>query len=163
MTTGALALYAAPTEVLAKEQPTVDVVKVRDSIKDVIETDMDKRGDGTSLYGTMIRLSWHCAGTYAKNDNSGGSNGARMRFNPEASWGANAGLKSARDALEPVKQQFPEISYADCKYCILVCLGKYCGDFCSFQFIFCNTVLQCTRLREPLQSKRPVALPFRFV
>jgi cytochrome c peroxidase len=83
VSTGAIALYAAPTEVLAKEQ-TVDVVKVRDSIKEVIETDMDKRGDGTSLYGTMIRLAWHCAGTYAKNDNSGGSNGGRMRFDPEA-------------------------------------------------------------------------------
>lgn len=33
-----------------------------------------------------------------------------------ASWGANAGLKSARDALEPIKQKFPEISYADCTY-----------------------------------------------
>ena len=33
----------------------------------------------------------------------GGSNGARMRFNPEASWGANAGLDIPRKALEDVK------------------------------------------------------------
>jgi catalase (peroxidase I) len=33
-----------------------------------------------------------------------------------ASWGANAGLKIARDALESIKQKFPEISYADCMY-----------------------------------------------
>ena len=26
-----------------------------------------------------------------------------MRFNPEATWGANAGLTSARNALEPIK------------------------------------------------------------
>ena len=36
-----------------------------------------------------------------------------MRFNPEASWGANAGLDVARAALEPVKEKHPEISYAD--------------------------------------------------
>ena len=36
-----------------------------------------------------------------------------MRFNPEASWGANAGLGVARDALEPIKEKHPEISYAD--------------------------------------------------
>ena len=33
----------------------------------------------------------------------GGSDGARMRFNPEASWGANAGLDIPRKALEDVK------------------------------------------------------------
>jgi cytochrome c peroxidase len=37
-----------------------------------------------------------------------------MRFNPEANWGANAGLGGARTALEPVKAKFPELSYADC-------------------------------------------------
>lgn len=74
---------------------------------------MEKRGDGTSLYGTLIRLAWHASGTYSKVDKSGGSDGARMRFNPEASWGANAGLLVARDALEPVKAKFPGLSYAD--------------------------------------------------
>ena len=119
MTTGGIALYgaAAPTNVVHAKEAPLDVSKVRDSIKEVMETDMDKRGDGTSLYGTMIRLAWHCAGTYSKDDDSGGSNGARMRFDPEASWAANAGLKVARDALEPVKAKYPDISYADCKYC----------------------------------------------
>lgn len=36
-----------------------------------------------------------------------------MRFNPEANWGANAGLAVARDLLEPVKAKFPWISYSD--------------------------------------------------
>jgi len=36
-----------------------------------------------------------------------------MRFHPEANWGANAGLKHARDRLEIVKKKFPGISYAD--------------------------------------------------
>jgi len=105
-------LYStAPTVSFAKE--AVDLAKVRESIVTTIEDDQEKRGDGTSLLGTFIRLAWHCAGTYSKEDNSGGSNGARMRFDPEASWGANAGLKIARDALEPIKAQYPAISYAD--------------------------------------------------
>ncbi len=104
-------MYASPEPVHAKE--AVDLAKVREAITEVIESDMEKRADGTSLYGTFIRLSWHCSGTFNKQDGSGGSNGARMRFNPEASWGANAGLGGARAALEPVKAKFPEISYAD--------------------------------------------------
>lgn len=35
------------------------------------------------------------------------------RFSPEADHGANAGLGIARDLLEPVKKQFPWISYSD--------------------------------------------------
>jgi len=33
------------------------------------------------------------------------SNGATMRFEPEVSWGANAGLKLAQQMLEPVTKQ----------------------------------------------------------
>eukprot|EP00934_Nitzschia_sp_Nitz4_P002817 Nitzschia sp. Nitz4//scaffold84_size84139//59534//60601//NITZ4_005207-RA/size84139-processed-gene-0.20-mRNA-1//-1//CDS//3329559060//2807//frame0 len=98
-------------EAHAKE--AVDLDKVRASIVQVIEEDAEKRDDGTSLAGTFIRLAWHCSGTYKAADNSGGSNGARMRHNPEASYGNNAGLDKARDALEPVKAKHPEISYAD--------------------------------------------------
>ena len=36
-----------------------------------------------------------------------------MRFAPEGDHGANAGLKAARDFLEPVKQKFPWITYSD--------------------------------------------------
>jgi len=79
----------------------------------VVEEDAEKRGDGTSLAGTFLRLAWHCCGTYKAADGSGGSNGARMRFHPESDYGNNAGLDSARAALEPVKQKFPALSYAD--------------------------------------------------
>lgn len=36
-----------------------------------------------------------------------------MRFDPEASYGNNAGLDLARAALEPVKAKFPDLTYAD--------------------------------------------------
>lgn len=90
-----------------------DLQKVREAIVEVVESDMEKRGDGTSLYGTLIRLAWHSSGTYSAADKSGGSNGARMRYKPESNWGANAGLHIARNALEPIKAKFPNISYAD--------------------------------------------------
>lgn len=109
---GALALYASADTVHAKEAP-VDLKKVRENIMDIVDSDAEKRGDGSSLAGTFIRLAWHSSGTYDKASNSGGSNGARMRFDPEASYGNNAGLNIARDALEPVKAKFPELSYAD--------------------------------------------------
>ncbi len=83
--------------------PPVKIEKVKAAIANIIEEDANKRGDGTALTGTFVRLAWHCAGTFSKEDGSGGSNGARMRFSPENSWGANAGLKGAREVLEPVK------------------------------------------------------------
>jgi cytochrome c peroxidase len=104
----------SPDVASAKSESTKpDVSSVKKSIASLIEDDAERRGDGTSLTGTFVRLAWHCAGTYSKVDGSGGSNGARMRFDPEASWGANAGLDVARRALEGVKEKFPEVSYAD--------------------------------------------------
>ena len=41
------------------------------------------------------------------------SNYATMRFDPESKHGANNGLNIARDLLEPIKQEFPWISYGD--------------------------------------------------
>ncbi|KAJ3412043.1 hypothetical protein HDV05_001373 [Chytridiales sp. JEL 0842] len=43
----------------------------------------------------------------------GGSDGATMRFKPESTDGANAGLEHARAFLEPIKKKHPWISYAD--------------------------------------------------
>ncbi|KAK6376554.1 heme peroxidase [Exophiala oligosperma] len=72
----------------------------------------DEYDDGS--YGpVLLRLAWHASGTYDAATGTGGSNGATMRFAPESDHGANAGLKNARDFLEPIKQQFPWISYSD--------------------------------------------------
>lgn len=117
----ALSAYISVQEsqpVFAKDASTssttkVDLKQVKDAIVELIDKDAELRSDGTALYGTMIRLAWHAAGTYSCIDKNGGSNGALQRFEPECSWGANAGLGLARDKLESIKQQFPEISYAD--------------------------------------------------
>jgi hypothetical protein len=55
-------------------------------IKGIIDTVEEKRGDGTSIAPTFIRLAWHASGTYSKTEGNGGSNGATMRFSPEKDW-----------------------------------------------------------------------------
>ncbi|KAI4246574.1 MAG: hypothetical protein L6R40_001937 [Gallowayella cf. fulva] len=84
-------------------------------VYNLIASRLDEKDDyDDGSYGPVIvRLAWHCSGTYDKLTNTGGSNGATMRFAPEGDHGANAGLKAARDFLEPVKQQFPWITYSD--------------------------------------------------
>lgn len=79
-----------------------DYQKVYNDIADRLEADYD---DGS--YGpVLLRLAWHCSGTYDKETKTGGSNGATMRFAPESGHGANAGLIAARDFLEPIKGEF---------------------------------------------------------
>ncbi|KAL1989154.1 hypothetical protein VTN96DRAFT_3701 [Rasamsonia emersonii] len=88
-----------------------DYQKVYDEIARLL-AEKDDYDDGS--YGpVLVRLAWHASGTYDKETGTGGSNGATMRFAPESEHGANAGLKVARDFLEPVKEKFPWISYSD--------------------------------------------------
>lgn len=60
-----------------------------------------------------MRVAWHSGGTYDQSDNTGGTNGATMRFEPEISEDANAGLHIVRDMLHLVQKKYPQISNAD--------------------------------------------------
>ena len=65
----------------------------------------------------MVRLAWHDSGTYDDSVKeewpaAGGAIGS-IRFEPEINHGANNGLINAVKLLEPVKEAFPEVSYAD--------------------------------------------------
>ncbi len=60
-----------------------------------------------------MRVAWHSGGTYDQSDNSGGTDGATMRFEPELSDAANAGLHIVRDMLHLVQKKYPQISNAD--------------------------------------------------
>lgn len=60
-----------------------------------------------------MRVAWHSGGTYDKADGSGGTDGATMRFEPEISDDANAGLHIVRDMLHLVQKKFPQVSMAD--------------------------------------------------
>eukprot|EP00971_Amphidinium_carterae_P274302 5443595-Amphidinium_carterae.1 len=44
---------------------------------------------------------------------SGGGANASIRHDPEINYGANAGLKKAVGYLEPFKQKYPSITWAD--------------------------------------------------
>jgi len=81
--------------------------------KDIEALIDDPEYDDGSRGPLFVRLAWHCAGTYDKKSNTGGSNGATMRFRAESTHGANKGLYIARVALEPLKKKYPWISYAD--------------------------------------------------
>ncbi|CAG8516979.1 10773_t:CDS:2 [Ambispora gerdemannii] len=87
-----------------------DYNAVREAIKQILP---QPGYDDGSAGPVLVRLAWHASGTYDIHTNTGGSNGATMRFAMEANDPANAGLEHARKFLEPIKQKFPWISYAD--------------------------------------------------
>ncbi|CAH0475863.1 unnamed protein product [Peronospora belbahrii] len=101
----AVSSFALSNLVNAHEKPLdLDAIK-----KDIIELfDQD-----IYMGPTLVRLAWHSSGTFDKRDGSGGSTGGTIRFEPEIHYGANAGLYLAINALEKVKKNHPEITYAD--------------------------------------------------
>ncbi|KAI0972496.1 heme peroxidase [Xylaria arbuscula] len=88
-----------------------DYQKVYNEVAARLEENEDY--DDGSYGPVLVRLAWHASGTYDAATRTGGSDGATMRFAPEGDHGANAGLKHARDFLEPVKAKFPWITYSD--------------------------------------------------
>ncbi|KAI7540168.1 putative heme-binding [Hortaea werneckii] len=69
--------------------------------------------DDGSAGPVLVRLAWHSAGTYDAESDTGGSNGAGMRYEAEGGDPANAGLQHARVFLEPIKQKHNWITYSD--------------------------------------------------
>ncbi|KAK3408809.1 hypothetical protein EUGRSUZ_J00965 [Eucalyptus grandis] len=60
----------------------------------------------------MLRIAWHSAGTFDVKTKTGGPFGT-MKHAAELSHGANSGLDVAVRLLQPIKDQFPVITYAD--------------------------------------------------
>lgn len=109
----AFSTFALNCNVNASEKKA-DWNEVKKSILELIDNEEENAKVSDPCIGPiLVRLAWHCSGTYDAATQTGGSDGATMRFAPESGHGANAGLGIARDLLEPVKAKFPEISYAD--------------------------------------------------
>ncbi|CEP19885.1 hypothetical protein [Parasitella parasitica] len=81
--------------------------------KDIIAAIPTERYDKGTFGPSMIRLTWHSCATYDRHQNNGGSQGGTMRFEEQYSDPANKGLENARNALEPVHEKHPWITYAD--------------------------------------------------
>jgi cytochrome c peroxidase len=88
-----------------------DLQAVRDAIVESLEA--PKRYDDGSFGPLLIRLAWHASATWDQNTRTGGSNGATMRYAPEATDEGNNGLAKAREILDPIQTKFPNISLAD--------------------------------------------------
>ena len=105
----AMELLAAMQEE-SKHARAAEVGTARAAVRAMLE---QKEWDDGSLTPVFIRLAWHSSGTYDAATKTGGSNGAGMRFGPEAGDPENAGLDKARAFIEPLKAQFPNFSYSD--------------------------------------------------
>ena len=90
----------------------IDYNAVRAELKTLMD---DPNWDDGSYGPLLIRLAWHSSGTYSKYTNSGGSEGAAMRFvhGTEAKDPENAGLDHAIKYLQPIKDKYPLMSYSD--------------------------------------------------
>eukprot|EP00877_Chromochloris_zofingiensis_P009410 jgi/Chrzof1/4722/Cz14g23320.t1 len=106
--------FTSPSTTSAASGPAKEVKKDYDAVRKDIEDALDVENYDDGSYGpVLVRLAWHASGTYDKASNTGGSNGATMRFSPEIDHGANAGLNIAQKVLDPIKAKYPWISYAD--------------------------------------------------
>ncbi|XP_062101464.1 probable L-ascorbate peroxidase 6, chloroplastic/mitochondrial isoform X2 [Humulus lupulus] len=80
----------------------------REDIKELLKTNF--------CHPILVRLGWHDAGTYNKNieewPQRGGANGS-LRFEIELKHGANAGLVNALKLLQPIKEKYSGVTYAD--------------------------------------------------
>ncbi|WVO17780.1 hypothetical protein L204_105478 [Cryptococcus depauperatus] len=84
------------------------------SLKEEIKKTINQPGyDDGSAGPVFVRLAWHASGNFSLVEHNGGSNGAGMRFPPEAVDPANAGLHHAISFLIPLQAANPWISHAD--------------------------------------------------
>ncbi|KAI1846634.1 hypothetical protein JX265_009063 [Neoarthrinium moseri] len=99
---------------MSQTGPAAPSVAQLEQVKDAVRTLLHQpEYDDGSAGPVLVRLAWHSAGTYCAETKTGGSNGAGMRYEKEGGDPANAGLAHARAFLEPIKEKFSWITYAD--------------------------------------------------
>jgi hypothetical protein len=96
---------SAPQQILwnAIRKDVIAIIEDEKSLNPGVDGYPGNTGGGGDVGPMLVRLAWHCAGSYDKASGTGGSNGATMRFKPESDHGGNAGLGHARALLEPIK------------------------------------------------------------
>ena len=99
----------------AAEFATLDLDALAKDVDDVLTTSREWWPADFGHYGPLvIRMVWHCAGTYRVRDGRGGPSAGMQRFAPLNSWPDNRNLDKARRLLWPVKEKYGRrISWAD--------------------------------------------------
>lgn len=99
----------------ATEFLSVDLDELARDVDEVLTTSQAWWPADFGHYGPLVlRMAWHCAGTYRLGDGRGGPTGGRQRFAPLNSWPDNRNLDKARRLLWPVKQKYGrKISWSD--------------------------------------------------
>jgi catalase-peroxidase len=99
----------------AAEFADLDLDAVAGDIDALLTTSQDWWPADFGHYGPLVvRMVWHCAGTYRTGDGRGGPAMGMQRFAPQNSWPDNRNLDKARRLLWPVKKKYGRrISWAD--------------------------------------------------
>ncbi|HEV2778954.1 MAG TPA: catalase/peroxidase HPI [Actinophytocola sp.] len=99
----------------AAEFATLDLDALARDVDEVLTTSQEWWPADFGHYGPLvIRMVWHCAGTYRIADGRGGPATGMQRFAPLNSWPDNRNLDKARRLLWPVKKKYGrKISWAD--------------------------------------------------
>jgi catalase-peroxidase len=99
----------------AAEFQTLDLDALARDVDEVLTTSREWWPADFGHYGPLvIRMVWHCAGTYRIDDGRGGAGAGMQRFAPLNSWPDNRNLDKARRLLWPVKKKYGrKISWAD--------------------------------------------------
>ena len=94
---------------------TLDLDALARDVDEVLTTSQEWWPADFGHYGPLvIRMVWHCAGTYRVDDGRGGPAAGMQRFAPLNSWPDNRNLDKARRLLWPVKKKYGRaISWAD--------------------------------------------------
>jgi catalase-peroxidase len=99
----------------AAEFRTLDLDALARDVDEVLTTSHEWWPADFGHYGPLVvRMVWHCAGTYRIADGRGGPTAGMQRFAPLNSWPDNRNLDKARRLLWPVKKKYGcTISWAD--------------------------------------------------
>jgi len=106
---------APSKEVYEKALKTLDMEAVKKDMQALLVDSKDFWPADWGNYGPfMVRLAWHCSGSFRASDGAGGCGGGRQRFDPEVNWPDNTNLDKARALVAPLKKKYGDaLSWGD--------------------------------------------------